>query len=571
MHKPDYRDHCNGEHQQPWVYLHAIKDYIDMVAHLEKNPAARAVVNFTPILLEQIDDYNQQIQSYLNNSCALSDPLLSALAEPTLPSDIKKQRSIIKACLQVNKVHSIQRFSSYKRLANMAEWITQHPDEVHYLNNQYLADLLVWFHLAWLGETVRRDNPVVQELVTKGSGFIFGDRHKLLIIIGQLLSNLIERYRRLAMQGRIELSMTPYAHPILPLLLDMTSARDALPNVNLPLLEKYPGGEQRARWHIEKGIETFEHYFGFKPQGCLPAEGGLCVKTLALLDEYNFNWTASGDNVLSNRLQNNSSEKKSPKENTHKVLKVKLNYLYNSYQLDKHAIHCFFRDDEMSDLIDFTYSDWDADDAVSNFIHDLEKIASHPSINEYSVISIILDGENPWEYYPQNAFYFLEGLYKCLSKNPRLNLTTFSAYLESLKKNHSDDSHKDNHSSNQLTTIAAGSWVYGSFSAWVGDEKKNHAWNLLIDAKLCFDRVISGGKLSNMQVEKARRQLAICEGSDWFWWFGDYNPADTVSKYEHLYQLHLSNLYQLLHEPPPAYLAQVFTHGGGSPAKGSVM
>jgi len=581
MHQPDYRDQRNGEYQQPWVYLHAIKDYIDMVVHLEKNPAARAGVNFAPILLEQIDDYDQQIQSYLNNSRALSDPLLSALAEPALPSNPEQQRSLIKACLQVNKVHSIQRFSDYKRLADMAEWIAQHPDEIHYLNNQYLTDLLVWFHLAWLGETVRRDNPVVQELIVKGSGFSLDNRRQLLIVIGDLLNNLIERYRRLAKQGRIELSMTPYAHPILPLLLDMTSARDAWPDVHLPLLENYPGGEQRARWHIEKGIETFEHYFGFKPQGCWPAEGGLCAKTLALLDDYHFMWTASGGNVLSNSLQNhslgknsletnsletNSSKKNSPEENTHKIVENKTDYLYKSYQLDRHAIHCFFRDDEMSDLIGFTYSDWHADDAVSNFIHELEKIADHPSINENSVISIILDGENAWEYYPQNAFYFLEALYERLSKHPRLKLTTFSTYLESLK-----NSHENSHSPNQLANITAGSWVYGSFSTWIGDEQKNRAWDLLGDAKHCFDRVLASGRLSHEQVVKAQRQLAICEGSDWFWWFGDYNPADTVSEFEHLFRLHLSTLYQLLHEPPPSYLSQVFTHGGGSPEKGGVM
>jgi len=571
MHQPDYRDQRNGEYQQPWVYLHAMKDYVDMVAHLEKNPAARAVINFSPVLLEQIDDYAQQIQSYLNNNCALTDPLLAALTEVQLSSNTEQQWFLIKACLKVNKLHSIQRFSAYKRLSDMAERLLQHPDEISYLNNQYLNDLLVWFHLSWLGETVRRENPMVQQLISKGGGFNVNDCHQLLILIGELLNSLVERYRRLAAQGRIELSMTPYAHPILPLLLDMTSARDAWPDIHLPLLENYPHGEQRARWHLKEGIDTFEQYFGFKPQGCWPAEGGLCDKTIALLDDYDFNWIASGGNVLSHslknlNLQNSGLKNHSHQANTQYILDNKVDYLYQSYQLEGHSAYCFFRDDEFSDLIGFTYSDWHADDAVSNFIHELEKIADHPAINENSVVSIILDGENAWEHYPQNAFYFLEALYKRLSNHPKLTLTTFSAYLKSMK-----NSCKHSHSSNQLATIAAGSWVYGSFSTWIGDKQKNRAWDLLGDAKHCFDRVVASGRLSNEQLEKAQRQLAICEGSDWFWWFGDYNPADTVSEFETLYKLHLSNLYQLLYEPPPAYLSQVFSHGGGSPAKGGVM
>ena len=564
MHQPDYRDQRNGEYQLPWVYLHAIKDYVDMAAHLEKNPAARAVVNFAPILLEQIDDYAQQIKGYLNNANALSDPLLSALAEPALPSNAEQQRSLIKACLHVNKIHVIQRFSAYKRLVDMANWLAQHPDEIHYLNNQYLTDLLVWFHLAWLGETVRRDNPSVQELITKGSGFTLDDRRQLLVIIGELLATIIERYRCLALQGRVELSMTPYAHPILPLLLDMQSAREAWPEIRLPLLKNYPGGEARAAWHLQQGISTFEHYFGFKPHGCWPAEGGVCAKTISLMDDYGFDWTASGGNVLKNSLSANAQH----------AVEYKTDYLYQSYQLENKAIRCFFRDDELSDLIGFTYSDWHTDDAVANFIHELEKIADHPAIDEHSVVSVILDGENAWEYYPQNAFYFLEALYERLSKHPNIKLTTFKSCLDHRSDNdtvHNKGLSSSESFSKEISTIVAGSWVYGSFSTWIGDEQKNRAWELLGDAKQCFDRVVSSGRLSNEQLIKAQRQLAICEGSDWFWWFGDYNPPDTVSEFEHLYRLHLSNLYQLLHEPPPAYLAQVFTHGGGTPAKGGVM
>lgn len=558
MHQPDYRDQRNGEYQQPWVYLHAIKDYIDMIAHLEKNPAARAVINFAPILLEQIDDYSQQIKSYLNNSRALSDPLLSALAEPALPANIEQQRQLIQACLHANKTHAIERFAAYKRLADMAEWLKHHPDEIHYLNNQYLSDLLVWFHLAWLGETVRRDNEKVKSLISKASGFSLENRRELLAIIGELLSGLIERYNKLAKQGRIELSMTPYAHPITPLLTNFQTAQEAWPDIHLPLLEHYPGGEDRCNWHIEQGIKTFEKYFSEKPRGCWPAEGGLSENTIALLDNHQFAWTASGTNVLKNSLQKNNV-------NTAQInVDNQIHYLYQNYHLAPHAIHCFFRDDQLSDLIGFTYSDWHADDAVANFISEIENIVHHSDTENDSIISIILDGENAWEYYPHNGFYFLEALYQRLSEHPNIKLTTFSQYLDNSVYRH-------NKPTKNLNKLVAGSWVYGTFSTWIGNSEKNRAWDILGEAKRCFDHVIASGKLNATQQQQASRQLAICEGSDWFWWFGDYNPAETVAEFEHLFRLHIANLYQLLHEPAPPYLSEVFAHGGGQPALGGVM
>lgn len=539
MHQPEYRDLHNGDYKQPWVYLHTIKDYVDMAAHLEKHSNARAVVNFAPVLLEQIDDYAQQISAYLNNTCALHDSLLKALVDPALPSNTAYQQFLIQSCLRANNVRLIERFSAYKRLVDMSGWLIQHPDDITYLNNQYIFDLLVWYHLAWLGETVRRDNTQVQFLINKGGGFNLQDRCELLSIIGDLLKNIIGRYRALADQQQIELSMTPYAHTIIPLLLQLASASEALPNIHLPILEHYPHGAERARWHLQHGIQTFEHYFGFKPKGCWPSEGGLSTETIELLDEYGFQWTASGGNVLKQTLNNHNHPHSANDDN-------KVDYLYQSYQLNNMAIRCFFRDDALSDLIGFTYSDWHADDAVAHFISQLEEIAHHPNVTDESIVSIILDGENAWEYYPQNAFYSLETLYQRLGENPLLHLTTFQEGLFS--------------HTTRIPNIIAGSWVYGTFSTWIGDEEKNRAWDILGDVKRCFDRVVASGRLDQQQLQKAEKQLAVCEGSDWFWWFSDYNPSDTVSEFEQLYRLHIANLYQLLHHPPPSlFIRSLYT------------
>ncbi len=220
---------------------------------------------------------------------------------------------------------------------------------------------------------------------------------------------------------------------------------------------------------------------------------------------------------------------------------------------------CFFRDDGLSDLIGFEYSNWHADDAIANLVHHLENIADACQDNPGSIVSIILDGENAWEYYPENGYYFLDALYEKISAHPKLNLTTYKDYLS-----------KKPQISN-LDTLVAGSWVYGTFSTWIGDADKNRAWDMLGDAKHAFDHAVSQKIIQGERLLKAEKQLAVCEGSDWFWWFGDYNPADTVSDFEHLFRLNLSILYTLINQEAPEYLSQTFTHGSGAPAMGGVM
>ncbi|BAV33420.1 glycoside hydrolase [Sulfuricaulis limicola] len=546
MHQPQYRDLMSGSYHLPWTYLHAIKDYTDMAAHLEAVPAARAVVNFAPLLLEQIEDYAKQVEGFLTNSLAIRDPLLAALISPAQPPSDEERIMLIKACVRANEARMIGRFPAFHRLAEMAAWCMAHPESLRYLSNQYLADLLVWYHLAWLGETVRRNDARIKRLLEKETGYSLHDRRELLSVIGELLSNVIPRYRQLAARGQVELSVTPYAHPIVPLLLDFACAREAMPQAPLPLLPQYPGGEERARWHIREGIETFRRHFGFAPAGCWPSEGAVSTPSLKLLAQAGFRWAASGEGVLHNSLAQSGHAEHGMKEA----------WLYRHYSVADSGMSCFFRDDGLSDLIGFTYAGWHADDAVNNLVHHLENIAHACRAHPEHVVSIIMDGENAWEHYPENAYFFLSALYRRLSEHPGIELTTFSDCLKTVAAKH-------------LPQLTAGSWVYGTLSTWIGEPDKNRGWDMLGDAKHAFDAAAS--RLSAEQLERARRQLAICEGSDWFWWFGGDNPASTVADFEQLYRQHLTNLYQLIGTEPPEYLAQVFTRGGGAPRHGGVM
>jgi len=272
---------------------------------------------------------------------------------------------------------------------------------------------------------------------------------------------------------------------------------------------------------------------------------GVSVETLGLLQEAGFDWAASGGNVLYNSINESNPED--------------IQCIHQAYQIGDNPLACFFRDDGLSDLIGFEYSTWHADDAVANLVHHLENIADACQDNPDSIVSIILDGENAWEYYPENGYYFLEALYEQISAHPKLNLTTYRDYLD--KK--PEVAHLD--------TLVAGSWVYGTFSTWIGDADKNRAWDMLGDAKHAFDKAVKQQTIQGERLRKAEQQLAICEGSDWFWWFGDYNPSDTVSDFEHLFRLNLSILYTIIGQDPPEYLSQTFTHGSGAPAMGGVM
>jgi len=550
MHQPQYYNVGTQQYELPWTYLHAIKDYVDMAKIIAASPHAKAVVNFAPILLEQLDDYSQQISRYLEQQTSISDPLLNALANAEISSNIEQRRHIVQACLKANEERLIKRFPHFEKVVTIAKQLDEIDDALVYCNEQYFSDLLVWYHLAWLGETVRRENIIAKTLIEKGTNYTSEDRLQLLKLIGELLNSIIPSYKELRENGQIELAFSPYAHPIIPLLLDVETTHEAMPEADLPHCLSYPDGKNRSLWHFSEGRKTFKHYFGFEPHGCWPSEGAISEETLKLCNEIGISWVASGESVMRNSLEQSSTQ--------HAFLKdgcLHRSYIYQ--YADK--VQCFFRDDGLSDLIGFTYSNWDADDAVNNLIHHLENISHACSSDNDAIVPIILDGENAWEHYHENGFHFLSKLYEKLAAHPNIELTTFSQAIN------------DKINPVVLDKIVAGSWVYGTFSTWIGDKDKNKGWDLLCEAKKTFDDVIHSGKLSETEISLASRQLAICEGSDWFWWLGDYNSAGSVSDFENLYRLHLIELYRLLNQPAPGNLLEVLSYGGGDPEGGGSM
>lgn len=548
MHQPDYRDALTGDYELPWTYLHALKDYTDMAAHLERHPGMRAVVNLVPSLVEQWLDYAAQ-----SRSGEWRDPLLRHLNSASLEKlDMAQRRQLIQSCLRCYAPKMIDPFPGYRRLRDAWAVVDEAGAEAAaYVSEAFLYDLLVWYHLAWMGETVRKSSPLVQRLMQQGAHFSGADRRQLLALIGELLAGLLPRYKALQQSGQIELATTPASHPLLPLLLDFATAREVVPHLALPQAEGYPGGQQRAREQIQTACDFYQQQFGSLPQGFWPAEGALSTATLELLAAQGLRWTASGEALLANSLRLSWGATQPERSE----------WLYQPYRFVKKGrppLLLYFRDDVLSDRVGFEYSRWDGDRAAQDFVGYLEAVLQRAHGRD-PVVTVILDGENAWEYYPYNGFYFLDSLYQALSTHPDIEVTTFADLSTRLKPA----------SLPQLTHVVAGSWVYGSLTTWIGDRDKNHAWDLLISAKQAYDT--QWPRLSPEAQQRASAQLRVCESSDWFWWFGDYNNADSVQLFDRLYRLNLESLYHLLGLVAPDDLQIPLSHGTRAAEAGGAM
>ncbi|MDE2599657.1 MAG: glycoside hydrolase [Rhodocyclaceae bacterium] len=552
MHQPDYRDHgADGapEFVLPWVYLHAIKDYTDMAAHLERHPQVRAVINFVPVLAEQIEDYAQQF-----SNAEFRDPLLRLLATPEgAKLDIEDKRRILDACFLANHATMLSPFPDYQRLHTLFNSLDNPCCEdpiLDYLSDGYYLDLITWYHLAWSGESERRKEKLLQDLIAKGHNFSFADRMALMKWMGATLNCLLPRYAALAARGQIELCCTPQMHPLSPLLLDLKAGQQTVPEAPAPTAAEYPGGAERVQRHIRCAKISHAQRFGAPPTGMWPAEGAVSTAFARQLAAEGVRWIASGEGVLHNSLNQAGMQVPHP--------------AWQPWQLDKApGMTMFFRDEHLSDLIGFEYGKWHSGDAARHFVEQVTNTASLVPVVESAqqqkpLVAVILDGENAWEYYPYNGWYFFDELYGLLSANEQIHTTTFAALIS---ERPAPDA--------TLPALVAGSWVYGTLSTWVGDPAKNRAWDLLAAAKAAYDSALPG--LSEEHKAAAERQLAICESSDWFWWFGDYNPGPSVESFDRLYRHNLANLYRCLKLTPPAELDQPISAGGGHAEGGGTM
>ncbi|MNQ09837.1 Glycosyl hydrolase family 57 [compost metagenome] len=537
MHQPDYRHPETGQFVLPWVLLHALKDYTDMAGHLERHPGVHCTVNFVPVLLEQIEDYCAQLHNR-----QWRDTLLRILDAPSSQALSEADRAwLLDNAFHCNAPTMLEPFAPYRRLRDLANLLReQDGDALHYLADHYFTDLATWYLLAWSGETLRRAGGVIPELMAKGSEFDQQDRQALLGEVTRILGDLIPRYRALAESGQIELSCTPSHHPLAPLLLDFHVAREAMPECSLPSSPDYPGGRSRVAAQLDAGRSSHQRRFGKPPSGLWPAEGALSTAFLKQIAEAGFVWTASGQGVLRHSAGDAAD----------------VGVPWQAPEGTPADITLFFRNESLSDQIGFEYAKWHGRDAAEHFMHEANALHEQDPRN---LIPVFLDGENAWEYYPYNGWYFFSNLYTALEQSDTIRTVTLSQAAAA---------HRDRRV--RLPRLTAGSWVFGTLSTWIGSPDKNRAWELLCTAKQCTDRVLDSGRLSAERRAQVLRCLSGCESSDWFWWLGDYNSPHSVASFDLLFRDNLKALYRLLELPVPASLEHPISHGGASDSAGTM-
>lgn len=522
QHQPFYKDTLNDIYKMPWVFSHALKDYYDML-ELCRITRFPATFNLVPSLIYQIRDYERDM---------FKDELLLIIkTEPDILTSSQKQKLMTYAfdSMNPNKIHQSKR---YKFLGTMAK-------EFQKMGNQELLDVQVHLLLAWMGEVSIRQEPLLQQLIKKDSYFTNSEKEQLLQFAHQLLCKVLPAHAKAWQDGEIDITTTPFFHPILPLLKDFSSARVALPNIAIPRVLSNMANDIND--HIQEASNYVEKVLGKKVEGFWPSEGSVSAEIVEHFSQNGVQWISTDAGVFFNTMRSNRQH-------------VEKKDLYKPYRMSSKNgdVFIFFRDTELSDLIGFTYSQWDAHAAVNDFLSRLNNIYSmYQYDNNDAVVSIILDGENAWEHYPNNGYDFLHLLYSKIKETDWIHVNMFKQVL------------KDYNNIPSLPKLFAGSWIYSNFATWMGHSEKNKAWEYLVEARKMVSQHLD--TVAPEVKEQIRFEIGAAEGSDWFWWYGDDFYSHFSDDFDDLFRLHLRNVYSLCNQDIPDYLFNSIRqkHGGG--------
>ncbi len=539
MHQPDYVDGATGRARMPWTRLHALLNYYDMVRLVRETPGAKAVVNLVPSLLRQLE---------MLAAGELGDDYLDLAWPHPSELDAAGRENLVRDFFAFR--HKT-RFAEFPRLAELWEKRGGEGRDVPEgaaaaFTDQDLLDLQTLFHLVWSGRTLRED-ATIAKLVAKGGRYTQKQKETLLAKQARFLKKVLPAYRKAAADGVVEISCTPLNHPILPLLCDTVSAREAAPDLPLPRRRfRHPGD---AWYHVRTALDETERVLGVRPSGMWPAEGAVSEEALRILQTEGVRWAATDQGVLEGSLARIGQGNPPGRH-------------FQAWRWGgDEAPALFFRDTGMSDGIGFRYQAWDAADAVDDLVRNLENIRREVPAGRH-VCALILDGENPWESYPENGAPFLRELYERVNRSENLRWTTFSEYLDGGGE------------VRPLTALRAGSWIRADFTTWSGHPEKNRAWDVLGQVRAAFqERLEQAGAVREIRIAgetipipapdpdlvgpgctgalaEAMAALANAESSDWFWWYGDDNPTEFGLEFDELFRRHLANTASLLgHEP----------------------
>jgi alpha-amylase/alpha-mannosidase (GH57 family) len=525
MHQPVYQLMEDGDYLMPWVRLHGVKDYLDMLLISEKFKNLKLNFNLVPVLLDAFIDYGEKGYHDIHSRLTVTN-----ISE--LTNDDKE--FILNNFFDANYSSMIYHHEPYNKLYQK-RYATEQADIKDFSDQEY-SDILAWFNLAWIDPMYKEMFPELKAILDKGQKFSMQDRYDIIAIHRKIISMIIPTYKEYLEKGKIEITTSPYYHPILPILLDVQSAQKNLLAPDAELVDL--GMADDARLHTKYALDRIEQLFGKRPTGIWPSEHCLSPEELELFKELGVKWTISDEGLLANSINFEFvRDFKGYLEDPYFLMKS------YEYKTKNSNINLIFRDSVIPNLISFEYANHDPKVAASD-LYDRIKVIQNKLQNSPDsdhLLTIAMDGENCWENYFEDGATFLNKLYSYIERDNSLETVLISDYLE--KENH----HRP------LKEIHSGSWINKNFQLWVGEPVKNLAWTYLKQVKDDLTAFVKEFP-SNQSLPHAYKELMIAQGSDWFWWYGEPNDSGQDHIFDYLFREHLKNVYRYCGLEPPEYL-----------------
>lgn len=533
QHQPFYPvDAVTGLVSAPWVRFHAAKDYVDMVTILGKYPKIHMTVNLTPSLLSQIDSFNAGQRDIVWDMTLVSARDLT----------VEQKTYILQRFFDTNG-NIMKNFPRYLELQQMRGGASpeQIAAAIDAWSSQDYLDLQVLFNLAWTDPDFLAEEPLAS-LVAKGSDFTEEDKNTVLQVHAELMAQVVPIHKQYQDGGQLEVTFTPYAHPILPLLIDTNLASIAVPDIKLPSIRFTHGDD--AIQQLERGMALYEEKFGQPPRGMWPGEGSVAQYMVGMTARAGVKWMVTDEGILANSLGLDFTRLAGgvPSNAT---------ALYRPYTVESSgdSLNIFFRDTALSNKVSFDYSQIDSVEAVADFMSRVRAIRDEVKDQPGGpyVLTVILDGENAWEWYTNDGKDFLNGLYIELSNDSTIKTVTASEFLAIY-----------NQTPELIPDLWAGSWDSANFKTWIGEDEENRAWEYLAVTRVVLEDYLNGslkGTLPDAQVELAYKAMLAAEGSDWFWWYGADKDSGNDAAFDAGFRETLGQVYDALGLDRPVLLS----------------
>jgi len=542
QHQPKYmKDPETGEYAEPWVRIHAIKDYYDMTAILGQYPDMKFTVNLTPVLLMQLEEVIHGYDAWRETGGKYmpgADKWIRLTLTPPDRLARDEKAYILRNFFRMPWGTMLNIYPRYKELASMkvGDSDEQIDATLERYTDQDFRDLQAWFNLAEFDPDFKEGEVTlpnglrigVGHLIKKERGFTEVDKREIIDTQIEIMKAVVQIHRKYQDKGRLEVITTPFYHPILPLVFDTDLSRVAMPGVPLP--------EPAYRWpedsaeHLKLAQQSYRSYFDRSAKGLWPSEGSVAEDIVPLVADAGFRWMASDEEVLKASLTGRSFG------NAEK---------YSAWWAEKDGkkVAVLFRDRAISDAIGFNYSKMDGVDAANDLMQRLygihKEFATRPGTY---VVPIFLDGENAWEHYERDGKDFFHSMYDQISRAGWLVPVTIADFL---------DEHPPEET---IDVLWPGSWIAHNFATWIGEPEENEGWSLLAETREALEAYRTSPGADAAALKEAFSEMYAAEGSDWFWWYGKDQSSGNDEFFDEAFRSLLRNVYTAIGQEPPSKL-----------------